>query len=113
MIDCSKCTRMGSCCRKACGVWVDLEEAKNILALDIKGTFHHLVKDDAWPSGWKVSTAFKNRCEFLESDGKCRIHNVSYNMKPRYCREFPYENGKIPEWGKYYCYQLEEEDEIN
>ena len=113
MIDCDKCKEMGSCCMKAGGVWVDLEEAKNILALDIKGTFHHLVKDDAWPSGWKVATSYKDKCEFLEPDGKCRIHNISFNMKPTYCKEFPYENGEISTVAGYYCYQLEEEDETD
>lgn len=93
-IDCQKCVEQKNCCKH--GVWVDLEEAKKILALGLKGEFHQLEKDDDFPSGYIVATSYNDApCTFLTPEGLCAIHKVDYNLKPAYCKEFPYEDGKF------------------
>jgi Fe-S-cluster containining protein len=94
-IDCVKCSQQHACCDF--GAWVDLEEAKKILSLGLKGgDFFHLEKDDDYPSGYRVGTSVEDeRCSFLTPEGLCAIHKVDYNLKPRHCKEFPYENGKL------------------
>lgn len=67
-INCEKCKEQHSCCDF--GAWVDLEEAKKILALGLKGDFYHLEKDDSYPSGYRVGTSYEdNRCSFLPRTG--------------------------------------------
>jgi len=93
-IDCMECEEKHSCCDF--GAWVDLEEAKKILALGLKGDFYHLAQDENSPSGYMVGTSFEdNPCSFLTPEGLCAIHKVDYNLKPAHCKEFPYENGKL------------------
>lgn len=96
-IDCNKCPQMSSCCQS--GVWVDLEEAKTILDLGIKkGVFHHLEIDDDFPSGFKVAPSYDDvPCSFLDKKGLCKIHKIGYDLKPRYCKEYPFEDGKPAE----------------
>ena len=63
-IDCFKCQDQSKCCRF--GAWIDLEEAKRILMLGIKGDFFHLEKDKDFPSGYKVGTSIEDeKCVFL------------------------------------------------
>ncbi len=94
VIDCLKCRNQADCCRF--GAWIDLEEAKKILALGIKGDFFHLEIDRDFPSGYKVGTSYEDEpCAFQDIDGLCRIHKVDYNLKPLTCKEFPYEGDKI------------------
>jgi Fe-S-cluster containining protein len=94
VIDCLKCRNQADCCRF--GAWIDLEEAKKILTLGIKGDFFHLEIDKDFPSGYKVGTSYEDeQCAFQDIDGLCRIHKVDYALKPVTCKEFPYENGKI------------------
>jgi len=102
-IDCRACKNQATCCRL--GAWVDLEEAKKILALGIKGgDFFHLEIDDSFPSGYKVGTSFEDEsCVFLTRDGLCAIHKIDYNLKPSHCKEFPYENGRLSSFAKYLC----------
>ncbi len=93
-IDCLKCKQQNSCCDF--GAWVDLEVAKKILPLKLKGDFFHLEKDSDFPSGYRVGTSYEdNRCSFITPEGLCSIHKVDYGLKPAYCKEFPYENGKL------------------
>ncbi|HAH19708.1 MAG: hypothetical protein A2Y00_04290 [Omnitrophica WOR_2 bacterium GWF2_43_52] len=93
-INCLKCKEQNVCCDF--GAWVDLEEAKKILVLGLKGDFYHLEKDKDFPSGYKVGTSWEdNQCSFLTSEGLCSIHKVDYDLKPAHCKEFPYENGKL------------------
>jgi Fe-S-cluster containining protein len=93
-IDCFKCKKQADCCRL--GAWIDLEEAKKILSLGIKGDFFHLEKDEDFPSGYKVGTSYEDEpCVFQDPDGLCRIHKVDYAYKPITCKEFPYEGNKI------------------
>lgn len=93
-IDCCECEDQSKCCRF--GAWIDLEEAKKILSLGIKGDFFHLEIDKEFPSGYKVGTSIEDeRCVFLDTDGLCRIHKIDYAVKPVTCKEFPYEGGKI------------------
>jgi len=93
-IDCSQCEQKSACCRF--GAWLDLDEAKKILALGLAGDFYHLEKDDNYPSGYRVGTSYEdNSCSFLTPDGLCSIHQVDYNLKPAHCKEFPYEDGKL------------------
>ncbi|MFC1804411.1 hypothetical protein ACFLZ3_01110 [Candidatus Omnitrophota bacterium] len=101
-INCSKCRQQKSCCDF--GVWVDLEEAKKILSLGLKGDFCHLEEDKSFPSGYKVATSPEDdRCSFLTPEGLCAIHKVDYNLKPAHCREFPYENGRLSPFADLLC----------
>jgi hypothetical protein len=102
-VECHKCNTQSKCCRM--GAWVDLEEAKKILALGIKGgDFFHLEEDDNFPSGYKVGTSFEDEpCSFMTRGGLCAIHKINYNLKPSHCKEFPYENGRLSSIAKYLC----------
>lgn len=102
-IKCHKCKTQQDCCRL--GVWVDLEEAKKILGLGIRGgDFFHLEKDADFPSGYKVGTSpGDERCTFITRDGLCAIHKIDYGLKPSHCREFPYEGGRLAAIAKYLC----------
>lgn len=102
-VECRECKTQEECCRL--GAWVDLEEAKKILALGIKGgDFFHLEKDDSYLSGYKVGTSLEDEpCTFVTRDGLCAIHKIDYNLKPAHCKEFPYENGKLSTIAKYLC----------
>ena len=93
-VDCMKCDTLGACCCE--GVWVDLEEAKSITAYGIfKGHFSNLEEDETFPSGWKVSSSYNDgRCSFLDPDNLCNIHKTDFNLKPKYCKEFPIQDGK-------------------
>lgn len=93
-IDCLECDDQSACCRF--GAWIDLDEAKKIISLGIKGDFFHLEKDSHFPSGYKVGTSYEDeQCAFLDPDGLCRVHKVDYAFKPVTCKEFPYENKRI------------------
>jgi hypothetical protein len=108
-IDCLKCRKQDSCCDF--GVWVDLEEAKKILSLGLKGDFYHLEKDKNSPSGYRVGTSYEdNRCSFLTPDGLCAIHKVDYGLKPVHCREFPYENGRLSSFAEVLCSVVKSEE---
>lgn len=99
---CSECASQADCCRL--GAWIDLEEAKQIISLGIKGDFFHLERDDSFPSGYKVGTSYEDEpCSFLGSDGLCSIHKVNYKFKPRSCKEFPYEDNKVSSFAKILC----------
>jgi len=94
MIDCVRCKEQKVCC--SFGAWVDLEHAKKILELGLKGDFYHIEKDKDFPSGYKVGTSYEDEvCSFLTPEGLCAIHKVDYDLKPVHCKEFPYENGKL------------------
>jgi Fe-S-cluster containining protein len=104
-IDCSKCKMASACC--SYGAWVDLEEAKKILSLKLKGDFYHFEKDRVFPSGYKVGTSIEdNPCSFLTADGLCAIHKVDYNLKPSHCKEFPYEKGRLSEFADVLCIKV-------
>lgn len=93
-IDCSECRTQWDCCQT--GAWVDLEEAKKIANLGLKGQFLQLEKDNDFPSGYRIGTSYEyNPCSFLDPDGLCSIHRVDYSLKPESCKEFPYERNKI------------------
>lgn len=102
-IECFECKTQSKCCRL--GTWVDLGEAKKILALKIKGgDFFHLEKDDDYPSGYMIGTSIDGHpCSFLTRDGSCAIHKLDYNLKPAHCKEFPYENGILAPIASYLC----------
>ena len=94
IIDCLKCGSQADCCKF--GAWADLEEAKKIISLRLKGEFFQLEKDTDFPSGYRIGTSYEdNPCSFLDSDGLCSIHKVDYGRKPGSCKEFPYENNKL------------------
>ena len=102
IIDCLQCKNQSDCCRF--GAWIDLEEAKKIISLGIKGDFFHLEKDEDFPSGYKVGTSYEDeQCAFQDPDGLCRIHKIDYAHKPVTCKEFPYENGEIAPIAKVLC----------
>ncbi|MDD5594916.1 MAG: hypothetical protein PHY94_01600 [Candidatus Omnitrophica bacterium] len=101
-IDCMKCKKQHACCDF--GAWVDLEEAKQILSLGLKGDFYHLERDDDFPSGFRVGTSYEdNHCSFLTKDGLCSIHKVDIKFKPAHCKEFPYEKGKLSPFADVLC----------
>lgn len=101
-IDCKKCPKPENCCQL--GAWADMEEAKKILELNLKGEFFQLERDPDFPSGYKIGTSYEeDPCTFLDPDGLCSIHKIDYNLKPFSCREFPYENGKISGYADELC----------
>ena len=102
-IECRDCKTQAKCCRL--GAWVDLEEAKKILELGIKGgDFFHLEKDDDYPCGYRVGTSIEDEpCTFITRDGLCAIHKIDYRLKPEHCREFPYEKDKLSPIARYLC----------
>lgn len=94
VIDCRQCKNQADCCMT--GAWVDLEEAKRIAPLGLKGEFFQLETDNDFPSGYRIGTSYGyNPCSFLDSDGLCSIHKLDYDLKPRSCREFPYEKNRL------------------
>jgi Fe-S-cluster containining protein len=104
-IDCLNCKQKHTCCDF--GAWVDLEEAKKILSLKLKGDFYHLEKDSDFPSGYKVGTSYEdNHCSFLTLEGLCAIHKVDYGLKPAHCKEFPYEKGKLSPYAGVLCSRM-------
>lgn len=106
---CEDCEMMGSCCRY--GTTVGLEEAKKILKLDLLGEFYNLESDISFKSGYSLSTSINGEpCSFLCSDGKCSIHKISYKYKPKYCKQFPCEDGKLINQSYQLCYKLNKKD---
>ncbi len=102
VIDCSACKTQSDCCRV--GAWIDLEEAKKILSLGIKGDFFHLEMDKDFPSGFRIGTSHEDDpCTFLRSDGYCAVHKVDYRYKPQTCKEFPYEDKKLSPYVHVLC----------
>ena len=102
IVDCNQCKTQSDCCQL--GAWIDLEEAKKIVSLGIKGDFFHLEKDDEFPSGFRVGTSYEdNLCSFLDSDGLCRVHKVDYKFKPNTCKDFPYEKKKLSSFVDIVC----------
>ena len=94
IIDCQECGSQADCC--STGAWVDLNEAKKIEALGLKGEFFQFEEDKDFPSGYRIGTSYNyNPCSFLDPDGLCSIHKVDYSLKPASCKEFPYENNKL------------------
>jgi len=89
-INCYKCPHPAHCCQE--GVSIDLEEAKKIIPLKLGGEFFHLEKDKDFPSGYRIDTSLGDqRCTFLTKDGLCSVHNISYDLKPTPCKEFPWD----------------------
>ena len=101
-IDCLGCGSQSDCCRL--GAWADLEEAKNITTLGLKGEFFQLEQDKDFPSGYRIGTSYEDDpCSFLDADGLCSVHKVNYNLKPATCKDFPYENTKISPYAPVLC----------
>lgn len=102
LIHCHKCKSQSDCCRF--GAWADLDEAKRIIDLGLKGEFFQLEKDEDFPSGYKVGTSYEDEpCTFLESDGLCSIHKIDYHLKPASCKDFPYEDDKVSPYANILC----------
>ena len=101
-IDCRKCKTQADCCR--IGAWIDLEEAKKILTLGLKGDFFHLERDKDFPSGYRIGTSIEDeQCTFLDPDGLCSVHKIDYKLKPKTCKDFPYENNKLSDYAVVLC----------
>jgi Fe-S-cluster containining protein len=102
IIKCHECDTRSDCCRF--GAWIDLEEAKKIISCGIKGDFFHLEKDKDFPSGYRIGTSYEDEaCSFLGKDGLCAIHKFDYSVKPKTCREFPYEDKKLSSFADVLC----------
>ena len=90
-IVCMDCYQ-GMCCRD--GVEVDLLEVARILEQPLnipKPWFEFLSRDKRFPSGFKFTTILRNRrCVFQDERMRCRI----YEIRPRFCVEFPLEDGR-------------------
>lgn len=97
----------GSCCRH--GVEVDLWEVADILKyrLDIpKPWFAYLGRSKDFPSGFRFTTLLKDkRCIFQGEDKRCRV----YAIRPRYCVEFPLEDGKKAPYYHELCHRGKKE----
>lgn len=101
-IDCRKCKTQADCCRF--GAWVDLEDAKKIIALGLKGEFFQLEKDKDFPSGYRIGTSYEDeQCTFLDTDGLCSIHKIGYHLKPDTCKDFPYEKDRLAPFADVLC----------
>ena len=101
-IDCCECKTQADCCRF--GAWADLEEAKKISSLGLKGEFFQLEEDNDFPSGYKIGTSYGDEsCSFLDSRGLCTIHKADYGLKPKTCKEFPYEDNKVSPFADVLC----------
>jgi len=99
---CRECKSQADCCKR--GAWADIEEAKKIVSLGLKGEFFQLEKDKDFVSGYRIGTSYEDDpCTFLDPDGLCSIHKIDYHLKPRTCREFPYEKTKISPYAKVLC----------
>jgi Fe-S-cluster containining protein len=100
-VKCRLCS-FGACCAE--GVEADLFEVARILQqpLDIpKPWFDYLGRDKRAPSGYKFSTIVrKGRCVFQNDEFRCLI----YPVRPRYCVEFPLEDGKKAPYYHHLCY---------
>ena len=107
---CIECRSQADCCK--IGAWADLEEAKKILSLGLKGEFFQLEKDKDFSSGYRIGTSYEdNPCSFLDPDGLCSIHKVDYNLKPKACKDFPYENNKRSPYADVLCLPLKKWEE--
>ncbi|MFA5005237.1 MAG: YkgJ family cysteine cluster protein [Candidatus Omnitrophota bacterium] len=101
-IDCDSCRTQSDCCRM--GAWADLNEAKKIVTLGLKGEFFQLEKDDEFPSGYKLGTSYEDDpCTFLDADGLCSIHKISYRLKPQVCKNFPYQGKRLDYFADVLC----------
>ena len=102
VIHCHKCRTQSDCCRL--GAWADLDEAKKIITLGLKGEFFQLEKDDDFPSGYKLGTSYEDEpCTFLDPDGLCSIHKIDYLLKPVSCQEFPFEENELSTYADVLC----------
>ena len=102
VINCDECKTQADCCRT--GSWIDLDEAKKIAALGLKGEFFQLEKNKKFPSGYRIGTSYDcNPCTFLDADGLCAVHKVSYRHKPKTCKDFPYEDDEISSFVDVLC----------
>lgn len=102
VIDCMSCKTQADCCRL--GAWIDLEEAKKIATLGLKGEFFQLERDADFPSGFRIGTSYDdNPCTFLDPDGLCSVHKKDYSYKPVTCIEFPYEDNELSSYVSVLC----------
>ena len=90
----------GDCCRW--GTNLDLFEVARILekkkTLKLpKPWFDYVRRDKTFPSGFMFTTLVRDRkCVFQDGKMRCLI----YDVRPRYCSEFPLESGKrAPDYG--------------
>jgi Fe-S-cluster containining protein len=101
---CKVCEK-GTCCRH--GVELDLLEVAQILQKKLnipKPWFEFLgtSRNKYFPSGYKFTTLVKNkRCVFQDEKMRCRI----YEVRPRFCSEFPLEDGKRAPYYKELCHR--------
>ncbi|MDD5078833.1 MAG: YkgJ family cysteine cluster protein [Candidatus Omnitrophica bacterium] len=99
---CGECKSQADCCKF--GAWADVEEAKKIASLGLRGEFFQLEKDTDFLSGYRIGTSYEDEpCTFLDCDGLCSIHKIDYNLKPKTCREFPYEKSRLSPYAKVLC----------
>jgi Fe-S-cluster containining protein len=99
---CLQCGSQSDCCKR--GAFADLEEAKKIVSLGLKGEFFQLESDPDFPSGFRIGTSYEdNPCSFLDREGLCSIHKVSYHLKPKSCQDFPFENDKPSPYAHVLC----------
>lgn len=97
---CKTCT-VGSCCYE--GTELNKKELKRILRAhpSVPKPWFRLVVDDEHPEGdHHFATVIRNgTCVFQDEHNRCLI----YKVRPRYCRDFPVENGKTAPHYKRLC----------
>ena len=97
---CKECT-VGRCCKD--GVELDLLEVARILRRDPdvpQPWFRYLSRSKEFPSGFRFTTVVRHRrCVFQREDRRCAV----YDVRPRYCREFPIEDGGRAPLYHYLC----------
>ena len=86
IIDCFKCRNQADCCRF--GAWIDLEEAKKILSLGIKGDFFHLEldKDDFLILLHKQTRVFQSK-DVTEATKKATLRSINKDSDIHRCLE--------------------------
>lgn len=96
-----KVCKVGSCCNE--GVELSREEVRRIIeaAPKVEKPWFRLVDPINNPvPGYSYETRIKNgSCIFQAEDKKCLV----YAVRPKYCREFPLENGEIAQYHERLC----------
>jgi Fe-S-cluster containining protein len=99
---CRNCT-VGSCCYE--GAELSPDELKRIIRYDpaVPKPWFRLVAPHEGPEEeYPFSTIMREgTCVFQDTDNRCLI----YSVRPRSCRDFPYEKGKTAPYFQRLCVQ--------
>lgn len=97
---CERC-KIGSCCYE--GTELSAEEVKRVIAFDPdvpKPWFRLVEKHEGLDPRYPFSTIVRDgSCVFHDKNNRCMI----YPVRPGFCREFPFENGKAAPYYQRLC----------